>query len=110
MIMTLSEQIEQIEHAVLRQVRPSPEWKPLGTVWGIGPVLAMTILLETGSLDRFASVGDYLSYCRCVSSERLSNGKKKGHGNEKNGNKYLAWGWVEAANFAIRSYPTARKY
>jgi transposase len=25
-----------------------------------------------------------------------------GNGNTKNGNKYLAWGFVEAANFAIR--------
>ena len=37
---------------------------------------------------------------RCVDSVRDSNGKKKGEGNAKNGNKYLAWAFVEAANFA----------
>ena len=42
------------------------------------------------------------SYCRCVGSQKISNGKKKGQGNTKNGNKYLAWAFVEAANFAIR--------
>jgi len=28
--------------------------------------------------------------------------QKKGQGNTKNGNKYLAWAFVEAAHFAIR--------
>jgi len=59
-------------------------------------------MLETGAIKRFLSVGDYASYCRCVGSEKLSNGKKKGSGNTKNGNKYLAWAYVEAANFAVR--------
>ena len=32
----------------------------------------------------------------------MSNNKKKSEGNTKNGNKYLAWAFVEAANFALR--------
>jgi len=36
---------------------------------------------------------------------RLSDNKKKGKGNKKNGNKYLSWAYVEAANMAKRSYP-----
>jgi len=32
----------------------------------------------------------------------MSNGKKKGENNGKCGNKYLAWAYVEAANFAKR--------
>ena len=59
-------------------------------------------MLESGNIQRFAKVGNFSSYCRCVKSERLSNGKKKGVGNRKNGNKYLAWAFIEAANFAIR--------
>lgn len=62
-------------------------------------------MLEVGDIKRFPTVGDYSSYCRCVRSERISNKKKKGEGNRKNGNKYLAWAYVEAANFAVRSYP-----
>jgi putative transposase len=42
------------------------------------------------------------SYCRCVESKRISNGKKKGEGNAKNGNRYLAWAFVEAAAAALR--------
>ena len=79
-----------------------PAYRHLLSVSGIGKVLGLTIMLETGEIGRFAKVGNYASYCRCVGSERLSNGKRKGRGNTKNGNKYLAWAYVEAANFAVR--------
>lgn len=45
---------------------------------GVGKVLALVIMYETGEIGRFASSGNYVSCCRCVRSERLSNGKKKG--------------------------------
>jgi transposase len=67
-------------------------------------------MLEVGDIRRFPQVGNYSSYCRCVKSERLSNRKKKGEGNRKNGNKYLAWAYVEAANFAIRHYPEIQSF
>ena len=69
-----------------------------------------TILLETGPVQRFGQVGQYASYSRCVGSAHLSNGKRKGHGNTKSGNKYLAWAYVEAANFAVRYNPTIKRY
>jgi transposase len=74
----------------------------LKTAPGIGEILALTIMLETGHIQRFSTVGNFASYCRCVGSQKISNSKKKGKGNTKNGNKYLAWAFVEAANFAIR--------
>jgi len=67
-------------------------------------------LLETGPISRFASVGDYASYCRMVDSVRLSNGKKKGQGNRKCGNRYLCWAYIEAAHFALRHEPVRRWY
>ena len=109
-IIALSEEVCQIEKEVLGLIRLTDEWQGLNTVWGIGKILATTIMLETGPIERFATVGDYASYCRCVKSERLSNGKKKGEGNAKNGNKYLAWAFIEAAQFAIRGYPIARRW
>jgi len=82
----------------------------LKTVPGIGEVLATTIMLETGTISRFARVGNFSSYCRCVDSLKESNGKRKGEGNTRNGNKYLAWAFVEAANFALRCCPQARSF
>ena len=101
-IKSLQASIAEIEKAVVNQVKLRPEYQQLLTVSGIGQILGLTIMLETGEITRFDKVGNYSSYCRCVKSERLSNGKKKGENNRKNGNKYLAWAFIEAANFAIR--------
>jgi transposase len=96
------EQINLLERTVSERIKLRAEFCFLKTVPGIGQILALTIMLETGEIKRFATVGDFASYCRCVGSQKLSNGKKKGQGNTKNGNKHLAWAFVEAANFAIR--------
>ena len=87
----LEERIGIVERVVKERVKLRPEFRYLKTVDGIGEILALTIMLETGEIKRFAGVGNFASYCRCVGSEKLSNGKRKGNGNTKNGNKYLAW-------------------
>ena len=96
------EQTEILERTVTERVKLRPQFSFLKTVPGIGQILALTIMLETGDIGRFSSVGNFASYCRCVGSQKISNGKKKGKGNTKNGNKYLAWAFVEAAHFAIQ--------
>lgn len=101
-IKCLQSTISDIEVAVLKQSRLRTEFKKILTVTGIGEILGLTIMLESGDMERFPKVGNFSSYSRCVKSERLSNGKKKGEGNRRNGNKYLAWAFIEAANFAIR--------
>jgi transposase len=106
----LYRQIAKIEKAVLARVRLEPAFVALKTTPGIGDVLGLTIALETGNIGRFAKVGNYASYCRCVGSEWLSNGKRKGRGNTKNGNKWLAWAYVEAAHFTVRFSPEAKRY
>jgi transposase len=106
----LESQIQCLERAVVRHMRSKPEMHWLKTVPGIGDILALTILLETGTMARFTSVGDFASYCRCVKSQRLSNGKVKGQGNPKNGNRYLGWAFVEAAHFAIRFDPGINRF
>ena len=107
---TLSQQIEALEKRLQQRVILRPEYRLLKTVPGIGEVLATTIMLETGTISRFARVGNFSSYCRCVESLKESNGKRKGEGNTRNGNKYLAWAFVEAANFALRCCPQARSF
>jgi transposase len=105
-----SEHISEIEKRVLRQCKLRPEFKVLLSVDGIGEILGMTVMLETGDINRFEKVGQYASYCRCVGSQRTSNGKKKGSGNTKNGNKYLSWAYVEAANYAKRYNRLAERF
>lgn len=98
----LDDQIKPIEKTVKDSIKLHKSFECLLSVPGIGIILALTIMLEVGDINRFAKVGNFSSYCRCVSSTRTSNGKSKGKGNSKNGNRYLAWAFVEAANFARR--------
>src|SRR5215475_532596 len=91
---TLSQQIEALEKRLQQRVILRPEYR----------------MLETGTISRFTRVGNFSSYCRCVDSLKESNGKRKGEGNTRNGNKYLAWAFVEAANFALRCCPQARSF
>jgi transposase len=109
-IKTLSVQIGLLEKRLGEKVEPRAEYALLRTVPGIGPILASVILLETGCIERFASAGNFASYARCVDSQRMSDGKKKGEGNIKNGNKYLSWAFVEAANFALRFCTEAKRF
>src|SRR5882757_45622 len=106
----LEQQIGALEKRLQERVGLQSEYRLLQTVPGIGPVLATVIALETGPIDRFGSAGDFASYARCVGSARVSNGKKKGEGNVKNGNRYLAWALVEAAHFARRYCAQARRF
>ena len=106
----LAVRIRHIEHVVKEQIRLRKEFEPLLSVPGIGNILAMTIMLEVGDIRRFQQVGNYASYCRCVKSTRISNDKSKGKGNRKNGNRYLSWAYVEAANFVVRFCARARRY
>ena len=103
----LSSRIDELEKRILKDTVEKPYYKMLITVPGIGKVLALTITLETGDINRFEEDGNYASYCRCVSSNRLSNEKNKGSNNRKNGNEYLSWAFVEAANFMRRYCPEA---
>ncbi|CAK0752328.1 transposase [Gammaproteobacteria bacterium] len=106
----LDEQIANLEKVVKTHIQLRPEFKPLLTVNGIGEILGLTIMLETGDIRRFQHVGNYSSYCRCVGSIKLTNRKRKGSGNTKNGNRYLAWAFIEAANFAVRYCPQIKRY
>lgn len=103
-------QIKELERVILSRVRLRPEFQSLLSVPGIGRILALTIMLETGTITRFAKAGNFLSYARCVGSKKMSNSKKKGENNRKNGNQYLAWAFVEAAHFSIRYSDTIKSF
>jgi transposase len=109
-IVFLKQQIVQLEKAIKNKVKLNKAFQQLLTVPGIGLILAMTIMLEVGDIGRFPQVGNFASYSRCVSSQRLSDGKSKGHGNRKNGNRYLSWAFTEAAHLSRRYNEHFRSY
>jgi len=107
---TLECEIERLEREILAQVRLAAQFEPLLSMPGVGKILGLCVMLETGEVSRFAKVGNFSSYARCVDSKKLSNGKKKGEGNVKCGNRYLAWAFMEAAHFAVRYSPRIGRF
>jgi transposase len=103
-------EIETLEQKILTKIKSDPQYLRLQGIPGIGTILGMTILLETGEIRRFKSAGNYSSYCHCVESKRISNEKQKGVNNRKNGNAYLCWAFIEASNHAIKNYSEVKKY
>jgi transposase len=109
-VRALTESIHILEKETLKGAQQLGYYSLLKTMPGVGPILAMTISLETGEISRFKTPEDYASYCRTVKSQRLTNGRGKGKNNEKCGNKYLAWAFVEASNFARRYDPQCQQW
>ena len=109
-IKSLSAQITLLEARLAEALKVEDSYARLKSIPGVGVTLATVIALETGPISRFAAAGHYASYARCVGTEYVSNGKKKGEGNRKNGNKYLSWAFVEAAHFALRYNEPAKRY
>jgi transposase len=106
----LKQRIQGLEKAIRKKVRLKKAFHYLKTVPGIGDILALTIMLEVGDINRFSKVGNFTSYCRCAPSRRLSDGKSKGHGNRKNGNRYLSWAFTEAAHLGRRYNERFKRY
>jgi len=110
----LEEECAQLQATVKAAGLERPGYRNLRTVKGIGELLALTILYQTGDIRRFPKVGNYASYCRCVRTTHESNGRRKGQGNRRlldgEGNPYLSWAFSEAAHFVIRNQPAARRY
>lgn len=98
----MTNQIKKIEQRIQEKINLKDSFQYLQTLPGVGTVLALTIMLETGSIDRFPKVGNFTSYCRKVPTSWTSNNKTKGKGNKKNGNKYLSWAFAEAAEIGRR--------
>ena len=104
------EQVHDLERELVRHAKLRHAYQRLLTISGIGKVLALTIALESGDMSRFCDAGHFASYARMVDSRRESNGKAKGKGNVKCGNKYLSWAFIEAAHFAVRYDDVIRRY
>ena len=105
-----NDSIQCIEKYVLKIARQRPDYERLTTLPGVGKILGMTIALEVGDITRFDGPENFASYCRMVNARRTSNDKIKGENNQKCGNRYLSWAYVEAAQFARRYDERCRRW
>jgi len=108
----LDEQIAALELYLTRtaKVDDTQTYHRLQTIPGVGKVLALVLLYEIHDVKRFASAGQFLSYCRLVRCEHESNGKVLGVGGRKIGNAQLRWAFGEAACLFLRSSERAKAW
>ena len=101
------QKIEEHINAVGRNLRYTRELQKMP---GCGPVISSILASEIGSIRRFATAANFVSYCRLASTSKLSNGKSKGLGNAKNGNAYLSWAFTELAPLMVRYSEAAKRH
>ena len=82
----------------------------LKTIHGTGRILALVILYEIHTIDRFETVQQFCSYARLVTSKHESAGKTSGKSRRKIGNQHLKWAFSEAAALFLRGNPAGMKY
>lgn len=109
---SLHEQIVQLENYILKHARKydGRMLYRLKSVPGIGNILALTIMYEVLSIERFPTVQNFCSYTRLVKCASESAGKNYGSSGSKIGNAHLKWAFSEAAVLFIRGNEQAQKY
>lgn len=106
---TLTEQILYWEERVHEQITITTAAQQLLTVPGIGELSALTILYESGPIERFPSAKHYVSYAGLVPQVKASADKCR-HGRLfKQANMYLKRIYVEVALVALRARATDRR-
>jgi len=100
------EHIERTDRALMKTLQRDATLQArverLLTIPGIGPVTALTWVLEIGEVRRFSSLKDAVSYCGLCSAERSSAGVQKRSPISKQRNKQLQTVLIEAAKLAPR--------
>ncbi len=100
---------EQQQKWLLKQLQSHPDImervERLMTIRGVGPVTALTWVLEIGEPERFSSVKAAVSYCGLCSAQIESAGVTKRAPLSKQRNKHLQSVLIEAAKLAPRWNP-----
>ena len=104
--------LKQLEANLVRQatLHDPRACRLLRTIPGIGKILSLVLLYEIHTIDRFPSVGDFLSYARLVTPKQTSDGKVTGHGGAKIGNVHLKWAFSEAVLWMLRYSDDAKAF
>ena len=75
------------------------------TIPAVGPITALTWVLEVGDVKRFSSIKKAISYCGLCGAEKSSADTVKRTPISKQRNKHLQSVLVEAAKMALRLSP-----
>lgn len=97
----LEPQIEEQEARLQNLIKITPAMQRLQSLPGFGLILAATVALEIGDIERFASCEHLASYAGTTPRVHSSGGKTRYGQLRSDVNHYLKWAYVEAANVAV---------
>lgn len=92
----------KLEKTAQTLLAENKDFQVLLSVPGIGPVIALMIIAESGDLRRFSHHRKYLSFCGFNLSASQSGQKSSNHKLSKRGNSRLRYAFWLAATMAIR--------
>ena len=97
----LQGQIEQQEQRLEELLQVTAQMQRLRTLPGLGLILAATVALEIGDVNRFASHEHLASYAGTTPRVHSSGDKTRYGQLRSDVNRYLKWAYVEAANVVV---------
>ena len=109
-IALLSDQIVAIEERILEAAQPESGYQRLTALPGVGRAISAIVFYETGDISRFPSARHYSSYCRLVPGTADSGGSSHRGRGAKQGNSHLKAAFTQAAQCAVRHYPTMKAF
>ena len=95
---SLSQQIAHFEQRLKALVALTPEMQRLMSLPGVGVILAATVALEIGAVERFASAERLASYAGTTPRVHASGDRVRYGRTRPDVNRYLKWAFAEAAN------------
>jgi transposase len=94
----VSGQVRELEQRLEQLVKVTEAMQWLLTLPGVGVILAATIALEIGAIERFPSAMHLASYAGTTPRVHASGGKVRYGPLRNDVNRYLKWAFAEAAN------------
>jgi transposase len=91
-------QVRELEQRLEQLVEVTPEMQLLMSMPGVGVILAATVALEIGEVQRFPSAQHLASYAGTTPRVHASGGKVRYGGLRVDVNRYLKWAFAEAGN------------
>lgn len=94
-------QIGQQEQRLRQLLQINPAMQRLATLPGFGLILAATVALEIGDIQRFGSCEHLASYAGTTPRVHSSGDKTRYGRLRADVNRYLKWAYIEAANIIV---------
>jgi transposase len=106
----LTQHIQHLQSRAEQTLQNNPDFHRLKTIPGIGPIISLIILAESGDLRRFPHHRQYLAFCG-FNLGATQSGQFQGRGKmSKRGNARLRYAYWLAAVVAIRQRENSFRY